>query len=93
MNEVLHANIFFLIASIATVVFCIFICFILFHVLKIVASLRRIIERIEAGSEAIAQDMAHVRELVAGGGIIARVGRFFMGSTRGRRKSRSYDDE
>ena len=61
MNEVLHANIFFLIASIATVVFCILISIILYHVLKIIKSLRSIIERIEAGSERIAEDVANVR--------------------------------
>lgn len=82
MNEVLHANIFFFIASIATVAFCVLTCLILYHVLKIVRSLRAIIERIEAGSEIIAQDMAHVRELVAGGGLWSRVVQFFIGSTR-----------
>ena len=89
MNEVLHANIFFIIASIATVVFCVLICFILYHVLKIVRSIRSIIERIEAGSEAVAEDVAHVRELIAGGGIVNRVIQFFMGSGRGHSKRRS----
>jgi hypothetical protein len=88
MNEVLHANIFFFIASVATVVFCVLGCFILFHVLKIVKSIRAIIERIEVGSEAIAQDVAQMRELVASGGIISRVARFFMGSPRTGRKGR-----
>ena len=83
MDEVLHANIFFFIASIATIVFCVLICFILYHVYKIVKSLRAIVERIEAGSEMIAKDVAHVRELVASGGIWSRVIQFIMGSTRG----------
>lgn len=93
MNEVLHANIFFLIASIATVAFCVLVCFILYHVLKIVQSIRAIIERIEAGSEAVARDVAQVRELIANGGIISRVARFFMGSSRGRRNRSRADDE
>ncbi|MCA9362308.1 hypothetical protein KC906_02950 [Candidatus Kaiserbacteria bacterium] len=87
MNEVLHANIFFVIASIATVVFCILLSFILFHVLKIVRSLRSIVERIEAGSEVIAKDVAQVRELVASGGIVSRLIQFVMG-TRHRRSNR-----
>ncbi len=92
MNEVLHANIFFVIASIATVVFCVLISLILFHVFKIVRSLRAIIERIEAGSEVIAQDMASLREAVASGGIWSRIIQFIMGTKNGRRnKSRSED--
>ena len=88
MNEVLHANIFFIIASIATVAFCILTCVILYHVMKIVRSLRAIIERIEAGSEVIAGDVAQVRELIASGGIFSKVIQFIMGATRGRSSSR-----
>lgn len=87
MDEILHANIFFVIASTATVIFCILVSVILYHVLKIVRSLRKIIERIEAGSEAIAEDVAHVRELVASGGIVSRVMQFVMGA-RPRRTQR-----
>jgi hypothetical protein len=88
MNEVLHANIFFFIASIATVIFCVLTCLILYHVLKIVRSLRAIIERIEAGSEVIAQDVAHVRELVTNGGVWSRLAQFIIGPTRGNGQKR-----
>ena len=81
MNEVLHANIFFIIASIATVVFCIFTCFILYQVLKILKIARSILERIETASEVVAQDVAQVRELVRGGGLITRILNFILGST------------
>jgi len=95
MNEILHANIFFLIASIATVVFCILVSLILFQVLKIVKSLRAIMERIEAGSEQIVSDVTHVRELIASGGMFSRAISFIMGSAFGRggkrRKSRDED--
>lgn len=95
MNEVLHANVFFFIASIATVVFCVLICFILYHVYKMVKSLRAIVERIEAGSEIIAKDVAQVRELVATGGIFTRMIQFIVGSKRGggrkRHRSRTED--
>lgn len=84
MNEVPHANIFFIIASVATVAFCILTCIILYHVMKIVRSIRSIIERVEAGSEVIAQDVANVRELIASGGIFSRLFQFIMGATRGR---------
>lgn len=93
MNEVLHANIFFIIASIATVVFCVLVSFILFHVLKIVKSIRAIIERVEAGSERIAQDAAHVRELIANGGIVSRIVQFFIGARQRPKKRRTKSEE
>ena len=88
MNEILHANIFFVIASIATVIFCILLSVILYHVMKIMRSIRSIIERIEAGSEVIANDVANVREMIAGGGMLARAFQFIMGVTHGRSSSR-----
>ena len=92
MNEVLHANIFFVIASVATVVFCILVSFILYQVLKITRSVRAIMERLESASEMMAKDVAHVRELVASGGIFSRILKFFMGTPRKRRgRSRKKD--
>jgi hypothetical protein len=91
MNEVLHANIFFIIASLSTVIFCILISFILYHLLKIIRSLRTIIERIEAGSEMIAKDMANVRQLVTSGGLLSRALQFIMGMKGGRRRNREDD--
>ncbi len=67
MTEILQANIFFVIASIATVVFCIFVCLILYQILKIVRTVRKIIERIEEGSEVIAEDVAFARSWMRGG--------------------------
>ena len=88
MNEVLHANIFFIIASLSTVIFCILISFILFHVLKIVRIIRSILEKIEAGSEMIARDVANVRNLVASGGLFSRMIQFMMGMKGGRRRDK-----
>ena len=93
MNEVLHANIFFIIASVATVVFCILVSLILYHVFKIIRSVRVIVERVEAASEKMAEDVAHVRELVANGGLVSRLLKFFMGARSGRRWHRTEDDE
>ena len=92
MDEVLHANIFFVIASIATVIFCILTCIILYHIIKIVKTVRSILERIEAGSEKIAQDVAHVRSLVSNGGIVSRVISFMVGASGVGRRSRSKED-
>jgi len=93
MNEILHANIFFLIASVATVVFCIFVCLTLYHVYKIARSVRRIVERIEEGSEVIAEDVAMVRGFMRSG--IARAFGMFTGATtsKRRRKNKAVDDD
>lgn len=98
MNEVLHANIFFFIASVATVVFCILTCIILYQVIKITKSIRVIVERIEAGSEMIAEDIAHVRELVSNGGLMSRIMGFIFGmmggqAKRGRRRKSSSEED
>ena len=93
MNEILHANIFFLITSVATVVFCILTSIILYQVIKIVQAIRRILERVEAGSEKIAQDVAHVRSLVGNGGVVSRVVSFVLGAAGGARRHRSYEDD
>ena len=61
MSEILHANIFFIIASIGVVLFIIITSLILFHVYKIVRTLRRIIDRVEVGSMALAEDIDDLR--------------------------------
>ena len=62
MNEILHANIFFVIASVATVCFTVLLCVLLYHVIKIVRAIRRIVERVETGSEALASDVEELRK-------------------------------
>lgn len=90
MDEVLHANIFFLVATVATVVFCVIISMILYHVLKITKSLRAIIARIEAGSEIIAQDLANARKVIASGGMFSKAFQFIIGMAGGpKKKSRN----
>jgi len=93
MNEILHANIFFLIASIATVCFCILVSFILYQIIKIMQLVRSILERIEAGSEMLASDLAHIRMFFSEGGLLARVLGLFGGTGSARRRRSKYDDE
>lgn len=91
MSEVLQANIFFLIASIATVVFCLLVTIILYQVLKVVKCIRRVVERIEMGSEQIAEDYSTLRSSLTQGSVVARVFSFFMPKKktyRGRRKTK-----
>ena len=96
MDEILHANIFFFIASVATVVFLILISVILYHVIKIIKSVRSIVEKVEAGSEVLASDVSNLRsQIINGGGFITKFITLFInsgvigGQERVRRKSSS----
>ncbi len=71
MSEVLQANIFFFIASAATIVFAIMTCIVLYYVIKILIAIRSIVERLEAGSDVIADDVSAMREFVKSGGLVA----------------------
>ncbi len=91
MNEILQANIFFVIASIATVCFCVLVSIILYHLIKIMQTIRAILSRVEEGSEVIAEDLTHLRSAIMEGGIVSRlIGLFFGGvsPTKPRRKSK-----
>ncbi len=80
MSEVLHANIFFIIASVATVVFCIFICMILYQVYKIARAIRSILDRVDTASAVVSQDVSELRAFVTtGGSWFARVLQLMVG--------------
>lgn len=90
MSEVLHANIFFFIASAGVVVFTILVCVAMYQVIKILRTLRRLIERVEAGSEALASDMVAVREYVAAkGSFFAQLISFFAGSSAKKQRKKN----
>lgn len=93
MSEVLHANIFFFIASIATVAFCIVVTMILFQVYKITKSVRSILERVESASEVVAEDVAHVRQLVATSGLISTIVGLVFGAKRKKNRSKKSSEE
>jgi len=94
MTEILHANIFFFIASSATIVFCILVSMILYQVYKIIISVRAIIDRIEMKSEKIAEDIDAMRTFVRHGSIVSTLFNLFSGRTRNRRRSsRSAESE
>ena len=92
MSEVLQANIFFLIASIATVIFCLVVTMILFQLYKITKLIRSILERVESASEVVAEDVAHVRRLVATGGIVSTIVGLVFGAKRKNNRSKKSDE-
>lgn len=73
MSEVLHTNIFFFITGTAVIVFSALLCVALFHFIKVLKSLRRIMERIEEGTEVLAEDMHQVREFFVQEGFFGRL--------------------
>jgi hypothetical protein len=97
MNEVLHANIFFLIASIATIIFFITVTIAMYYVIRILASIRAIVERVEAGSDVIAEDISAMREFVYTKGSVGKIFSFLthFGTTtpKSARKTRKPEPE
>ncbi len=94
MSDIVQADIFFFIASVGFFVLTLLVCLILFQVLKIVKAIRRIMERIEAGSEVIADDAAQLRAFVMEGSLFSQVIKFFVprAARREKRRARNEDD-
>lgn len=96
MSEILQANIFFFIASVAVVVFVLLVSIALYHVIKIVVAVRRIVERVEQGSENIAHDVSKLRAYIIGGSLVSHVMSFFKGKARkapSKRKSKDITND
>ena len=91
METTSNADIFFIIASFGTILFITLVGVILYQVIKILRLVRSLLGRVEAGSERLAEDLAHVRNLVAHGGIISRLFGFFA-TSRSRRRPADTED-
>jgi len=87
MSEILQANIFFFITSIAVIVFTFLLSVALFHFIKIMKSVRKIMERVEVESEAIADDVERLRVFITEESFLSR---FF---TRSERSSKEEEEE
>ncbi len=91
MTEILQANIFFFITAMAVVVFTIFLCVAMYYVIKILRSVGNITERIDEGSETIAEDIKNLRGYIAEGSLISQIVGMFIKSKRSRKKERDID--
>lgn len=88
MEEVLQANIFFFITSVAVVVFTVLVCVAVYYVIRILRTVGKIVERVDSGSETIAEDISQLRSYIAEGGLISQiVGLFIKTKKKSRRKS------
>ena len=99
MSELMHADIFFFITSVAVVFLSLLVCVILYQMIRILRSIRRIIDRVDAGSEIIAEDIEHFRAYVAEGSLVSQLIHFFLGhrphvahEKRARSKHRARED-
>jgi hypothetical protein len=89
MSEMLQANIFFMITSVAVIVFTVFVCVILYHIIKLLRSIRNIVARIDEGSEVIAEDVSQLRAYVLEGSLVSQIMSFVFGAkTRQKRKAK-----
>lgn len=70
MDEVLHANVFFFITGIAVIVISAVFCVLLYHLIRALRSIRRILGRIEHGTEVVAEDLQEIRAQFKKGGLI-----------------------
>ena len=75
----LQTNIFFVITSVAVVVCTLFLCVILYQIIKILRSIRRVVERVDEGSEVIAEDVSQLRAYVTEGSLVSQVMSFVLG--------------
>lgn len=79
MSEILEANIFFFITGISVIIFTLILSIALYHLIKILKSLRRVMDRVEAGSEVIAADIEGIRSYFAERSLFARFLDGFLG--------------
>ncbi len=82
-----------MITSMAVIVFTVFVCVILYHIIKLLRSIRNIVARIDEGSEVIAEDVSQLRAYVVEGSLVTQIMSFVFGATarnatRSRRKAK-----
>lgn len=64
MSEVLHANIFFFIASLATILIAAGVCVALYYIIQILRHVRDIMEKLNHASREVERDFADFRNVL-----------------------------
>lgn len=78
-SNLIHADIFFFITSIAVVVFTILLIFVLVYVLRVVRAIAHIAERVKVESEQMIEDISDLREKIKDSGShISGVGKWLL---------------
>ena len=73
MNEILLANLFFIITGSAVLVVAAFVCVACYHAIRIEKSERSFLKQVEIGAEVLMEDAKAFRERVAESGFFGRV--------------------
>lgn len=73
MNEVLLANVFFIITGSAVLVVSAFVCVVCWHAIKIECKVRALLRQIETGAEMLVEDAKAFRERLAEGNLFGRM--------------------
>lgn len=81
MTEVLHANVFFFITGIAVIIISAIVCILLYHVIRAMKSVRRILGSIERGAETLSEDAQNIRSYFIRGGLIGGIMSILRGVT------------
>jgi adenylosuccinate lyase len=92
MAEVLHANIFFFITGIGVIVLTVLVSIALYHFIKILTSVRRIVERVEAGTETLIEDIEDLRTYVMEESFLARFFHAVVGKKRAHTRTHESED-
>ncbi len=93
MSDIVQADIFFFIASVGIIILTTIVCLILYQVLRVVKSIRRLVERVEEGSEIIAEDVAQLRTFVMEGSLVSQLISFFVPKAPRRKRRSSHADD
>lgn len=89
MNDILLTNIFFIITGTAVLIITALLGVVLFHAIKIIRTVRKILEKIDAGSETIADDLSRLREYFIERSFFSMILGKVFGATRGVRRKKS----
>ncbi len=73
MSEILHADIFFFITGIAVIVCSAILCVALYHAIHVLKSMRRVMRRVEEGTESIVEDVQSIREYFTQGSFLGQL--------------------
>lgn len=95
MGEIIQANIFFFITAMAVVVATVFLCVILFYIIRILRSVDRVAKRIDEKSAVLSEDLAHLRSYVAQGKLWRAFGAFVgrVARTHKRRRTENFPED
>ena len=73
MNELLLANLFFIITGSAVLVVGTFLCILCFHLITFMRKARAALDRMEASAEVLMDDVKTLRDRIANGGIFGKI--------------------